>query len=52
MNLFMMPLYQEFEEHLYRLFILPLDEIGGFAWTLDLNIVVLEEGQFKVAENA
>ena len=29
-----------------------LDEIGAFAWTLGLNMVVLEEGELKVAENA
>ena len=29
-----------------------LDKIGAFARTLDLNIVVLEEGELKVAENA
>ena len=29
-----------------------LDEIGAFAWTLGLNMVVLEERELKVAENA
>ena len=29
-----------------------LDEIGAFAWTLGLNMVVLDEGELKVAENA
>ena len=108
MNPFMKPLYQEFEENLYRLFGLTLDEfrkfeadqgddideefasifeklgslrlreamnwkiialatiyeerktgkrmnleeIGAFAWTLGLNMVVLEEGELKVVENA
>ena len=108
MNPFMQSLYQEFEENLYRLFSLTLDEfrkleadqgddideefasifeklgplrlreamnwkiivlaaiheerktgkrmtldeIGAFAWTLGLNMVVLEEGELKVAENA
>ena len=28
-----------------------LDEIGAFAWTLGLKMVVLEEGELKVAEN-
>ena len=108
MNPFMKPLYQEFEENLYRLFsltldefrkfeadqgddvdeefaaifeklgplhlreamnwkiislatiyeerkrgkIMTLDEIGAFAWTLGLNMVVLDEGALKAAENA
>ena len=108
MNPFMKPLYQEFEENLYRLFGLTLDElrkfeadqgddvdeefaavfeklgplrlretmnwkiialatiyeerktgkrmtldeIGAFAWTLGLNMVVLDEGELKAAENA
>ena len=108
MNPFMKPLYQEFEENLYRLFGFTLDEfrkfeanqgddieeefaavfeklgplhlrevmnwkiialatiyeerktgkrmtlgeIGAFAWTLGLNMVVLDEGELKVAENA
>ncbi len=108
MNPFMKPLYQEFEENLYRLFGLTLDEfrkfeadqgddideefnsvfeklgplhlreamnwkiialatiqeerktgkrmtldeIGAFAWTLGLNMVVLEDGELKAAENA
>ena len=29
-----------------------LDEIGAFAWTLGLNMMVLEDGELKVAENA
>ena len=29
-----------------------LDKIGAFAWTLGLNMVVLDEGELKVAENA
>ena len=108
MNPFMKPLYQEFEENLYRLFGITLDEfrkfeadqgedideefasifeklgplrlreamnwkiialatiyeerktgrrmtldkIGAFAWTLGLNMVVLDEGELKVAEHA
>ena len=108
MNPFMKPLYQEFEENLYRLFGITLEEfrkfeadqgddideefaavfeklgplrlreamnwkiialatiyeerktgkrmnleeIGAFAWTLGLNMVVLEEGELKVVENA
>ena len=108
MSPFMKPLYQEFEENLYRLFSLTLDEfrkfeadqgddideefaavfeklgllrlraamnwkiiapatiheqrktgkrmtldeIGAFAWTLGLNMMVLEKGELKVAENA
>ena len=108
MNPFLRPLYQEFEQNIYRLFGLTLDEfrkfeadqgddideefavvleklgplrlreamnwkiialatifeerktgkrmtldeIGAFAWTLGLNMVVLEEGELKVAENA
>ena len=108
MNPFMKPLYQEFEENLYRLFgftldefrkfeadqgndineefaavfeklghlhlreamnwkiislatifeerktgkRMTLDEIGAFAWTLGLNMLVLEEGELKVVENA
>ena len=108
LNPFMKPLYQEFEENLYRLFgitldefrefeadqgddideefasifeklgpvrlreamnwkiialatifeerktgkRMTLDEIGAFAWTLGLNMVVLNEGELKAAENA
>ena len=108
MNPFMKPLYQEFEENLYRLFgfslkefrkfeadqgedideefasifeklgplrlreamnwkiialatiyeerktgrRMTLDKIGAFAWTLGLNMVVLDEGELKVAEHA
>ena len=29
-----------------------LDEIGAFAWTLGLNMVVLDDGELKAAENA
>ena len=29
-----------------------LDEIGAFAWTLGLNMVVLDEGELKAVENA
>ena len=29
-----------------------LEEIGAFAWTLGLNMVVLEGGELKVVENA
>ena len=108
MNPFMQSLYQEFEENLYRLFSLTLDEfrkfeadqgddveeefaavfeklgplhlreamnwkiialatifderktgkrmnldeIGAFAWTLGLNIVVLDNAELEAAENA
>ena len=108
MNPFMKPLYQEFEENLYRLFgitldefrkfeadqgddideefasifeklgplrlreamnwkiialatiheerktgkRMTLDEIGAFAWTLGLNMVVLDKGELRAAENA
>ena len=108
MNPFIKALYQEFEENLYRLFSLTLDEfrkfetdqgddidaefasvfeklgplhlreamnwkiialatifeerktgkrmtldeIGAFAWTLGLNMVVLEDEELKAAENA
>lgn len=27
------------------------DEIGAFAWTLGLNMVVLDEGELKAAES-
>ena len=108
MNPFLRPLYQEFEQNIYRLFGLTLDEfrkfeadqgddideefnsvfeklgplhlreamnwkiialatiqeerktgkrmtldeIGAFAWTLGLNMVVLEDEELKAAENA
>jgi len=28
------------------------DKIGAFAWTLGLNMVVLDEGELKAADNA
>ena len=29
-----------------------LDEIGAFAWTLGLNMVVLDEAELEAVENA